>query len=259
MATLAGKVAIVTGAGSGIGAASARRLAAEGAHVVVNDRDDAALGETMATLDGPGHHPVGGDVSSEDTAQRLASTALEAHGRIDVLVNNAGIHFIRDITDTSPAEWDAVVATNLKSMFLCSRAVIPAMVEQRSGSIVNLASISAFIGQEFGGPSTYLYNVTKAGALQLAVSLATRYAADGIRVNAVCPGATRTRQIQHALPDLPKDEEERVWQFAGSELTPLGRVGRPEEIAAAIAFLASDESSFVTGAPLIVDGGYLAR
>jgi meso-butanediol dehydrogenase / (S,S)-butanediol dehydrogenase / diacetyl reductase len=256
---LEGSVTIVTGAGSGIGAATARRLAAEGARVIANDADGAAVDDVAASLPGDGHRTVPGDVSREETAEALARTARDAHGRIDVLVNNAGVHFIRDITDTSAEEWDQVVATNLKSMFLCSRAVIPTMVEQQSGSIINLGSISSFIGQEFGGPSTYLYNVTKAGALQLAVSLATRYAADGIRVNAVCPGATRTQQIRHALPDLPPEEEEQVWQFAGKELTPLGRVGRPEEIAAAICFLASDESSFVTGAPLIVDGGYLAR
>lgn len=256
---LDGKVAIVTGAGSGIGAATVRRLASEGARLVVNDLDPAALDDVASSLAGDGHRTVAGDVSQPATAEQLAKDALEEHGRIDVLVNNAGVHFIRDITDTSPEDWDRVMDVNLKSMFLCCRAVIPTMVEQQGGSIVNLASISSFIGQEFGEPSTFLYNVTKAGALQLAVSLATRYAADGIRVNAVCPGATRTLQLRHALPDLPVEEEEQVWQSAGSELTPLRRVGRPEEIAAAVGFLASDESSFVTGAPLIVDGGYLAR
>ncbi len=250
---------MVTGAGRGLGREHALLLAAEGARVVANDLDGTALDEVAASLQDDGHRTLVGDVSVEETAEALARTARDTHGRIDVLVNNAGVHFIRDITDTSPDEWDQVMATNLKSMFLCSRAVIPTMLEQRSGSIVNLASISSFIGQEFGGPSTYLYNVTKAGALQLAVSLATRYAADGIRVNAVCPGATRTQQIRHALPDLPAEDEERVWEIAGTELTPLGRVGQPEEIAAAICFLASDESSFVTGTPLIVDGGYLAR
>jgi meso-butanediol dehydrogenase/(S,S)-butanediol dehydrogenase/diacetyl reductase len=205
------------------------------------------------------HERVAGDVSEEATAAALAARALDRFGRIDVLVNNAGIMWVQEITETTEEDWDRVVGVNLKSMFLCSKHVIPAMLEQRSGSIVNLASISSFIGQEFGGVSTYLYNVTKAGAAQLARSLASRYAADGIRVNAVAPGATRTQQIRHHMPQLSADEEEQIWEFAGTNLTPLGRVGRPHEIAEAILFLASDESSFVTGAVLVADGGYLVR
>jgi meso-butanediol dehydrogenase/(S,S)-butanediol dehydrogenase/diacetyl reductase len=259
MALLEGKVAIVTGAGSGIGQATARRFASEGARLVVNDRDESYLGETLDSLAGSGHEGVAGDVSEEAVAVRLAETARDRFGRIDALVNNAGIHFVADPPDVSVEDWDRVMAINLRSMFLCSKHVIPTMVEQHAGSIVNLASISSFIGQEFGGPSTFLYNVTKAGALQLSVSLATRYAPDGIRVNAVCPGATRTKQIRHLWPQQSQEEEDAIWEFAGTQLTPLGRVGRPEEIAAAIAWLASDESSFVTGAHLVVDGGYLAR
>jgi NAD(P)-dependent dehydrogenase (short-subunit alcohol dehydrogenase family) len=253
---LPGKVAIVTGAGSGLGQATARRFAEEGAKLVLNDVNEDYLKKICDVTGGEG---VAGDVSEWKTAERLAATAKERFGRIDVLVNNAGIMWVQDITDTTPEEFDEVVGINLKSMYLCSKAVIPTMVEQQKGSIVMLASISSFVGQEFGGPSTWLYNVTKAGALQLARSLASRYAADGIRVNAVAPGATRTQQIRHHMPDLTQEQEEEIWSFAGTQLTPLGRVGRPEEIANAILFLASDESSFVTGQPLIVDGGYLVR
>lgn len=257
---LEGKVAIVTGAGSGIGRATAHRLASEGARLVLNDISEAYLEEVAVSVDGE-VRTVAGDVSQEETAARLAATAREAFGRIDVLVNNVGDLYIGEITETPVEDWDRLMATNLRSMFLCCKHVLPAMREQRSGSIVNLASISAFIGQEAeeSGPSFFAYSVTKAGARQLATALATRYAKEGIRVNAVAPGATRTKQVRHFLPDLPPEEEDAIWENAGSVGTPMGRVGRPEEIAAAIAFLASDDASYVTGTTLVADGGYLAR
>jgi NAD(P)-dependent dehydrogenase (short-subunit alcohol dehydrogenase family) len=257
---LEGKVAIVTGAGSGIGQATARRFAEEGARLVLNDVDEDYLRELSASLAGD-HRTVVGDVADEETAIELARTARDAFGRIDVLVNNVGRLFISDITDTSVEDWDALMATNVRSMFLCCKHVVPTMVEQGSGSIVNLASISAFIGQETeeGGPSFFAYAVTKAAARQLATSLATRYAKNGIRVNAVAPGATRTRQVRHFMPELSPEAEDAIWENAGSEGTAMGRVGRPEEIAAVIAFLASDEAAFVTGTTVVADGGYLAR
>jgi meso-butanediol dehydrogenase/(S,S)-butanediol dehydrogenase/diacetyl reductase len=257
---LEGKVAIVTGAGSGIGQATARRLADEGARLVLNDVVEEYLRELEDSLRGE-FRTVIGDIAEEETAKRLAQTAREEFGRIDVLVNNVGHLYLAEITELPIEEWDALMATNVRSMFLCCKHIIPTMLEQRSGSIVNLASISAFIGQEAaeGGPSFFAYAVTKAAARQLATSLATRYARDGIRVNAVAPGATRTRQVRHALPDLSEEEENAIWENAGSVGTPMGRVGRPEEIAAAIAFLASDDASFVTGSTLVADGGYLAR
>jgi NAD(P)-dependent dehydrogenase (short-subunit alcohol dehydrogenase family) len=253
------KVAIVTGAGSGIGNATARRLAEEGAQLVVNDLREEYLDELVPSLSGEGHVAVAGDVSQEATAKELARTAQERFGRIDVLVNNVGDLFFKDITETSVEEWDRLMAVNLRSQFLCCKHVIPAMQEQRSGSIINLSSISAFIGQEMGGQSSFVYNVTKAGARQLATSLATRYAAEGIRVNAVIPGVTRTKQIRHFVPDLPQEQEDEIWETAGNEGAPMARVARPEEIAAVIAFLASDDASYVTGAAYPVDGGYLAR
>jgi meso-butanediol dehydrogenase / (S,S)-butanediol dehydrogenase / diacetyl reductase len=257
---LEGKVAIVTGAGSGIGRATARRFADEGALLVLNDISEDYLGELEAGL-GADHAYLVGDVAQEATAERLTGTARERFGRIDVLVNNVGDLFIAEITETSVEDWDRLMATNLRSMFLCCKHVIPTMLEQGAGSIVNLSSISAFIGQEAeaGGPSFFAYSVTKAGARQLATNLATRYAKEGIRVNAVAPGATRTRQVRHFLPDLSEEEEDAIWENAGAQGTPMGRVGRPEEIAAAIVFLASDEASFVTGTTLLADGGYTAR
>ena len=143
---------------------------------------------------------------------------------------------------------------NLKSMFLCCKHAIPRMLRHKKGAIVNLASISSFIGQEMGGASTFAYNITKAGALQLTKSLASRYAAEGIRVNCVCPGAIETNIVKAATPE----ERAEIWRMAAPS-HPLGRNGQPEEVAQAILFLASDEASFVTGCPLLVDGGYLSR
>jgi len=257
---LEGKVAIITGAGSGIGQATARRFAQEGARLVLNDVVEDYVRELDGSLDGE-LRTVIGDVALEETAKRLADTAREEFGRIDVLVNNVGHLYVAEITELTIEEWDTLMATNVRSMFLCCKHVIPTMVEQGGGSIVNLASISAFIGQEAveEGPSFFAYAVTKAAARQLSTSLATRYAKQGIRVNAVAPGATRTKQVRHAMPDLSEEDENQIWENAGAVGTPMGRVGRPEEIAAAIAFLASDEASFVTGSTLVADGGYLAR
>jgi NAD(P)-dependent dehydrogenase (short-subunit alcohol dehydrogenase family) len=249
------KVAIVTGAASGIGRATALLFAREGARLVLNDIDQQGLEAVLTDLGKEKARAVGGDVAQEETARRLAQEAVSAFGRIDVLVNNAGVFFDKDITDMTVEEWDRLMDANLKSMFLCCKHVIPHMLRQKKGSIVNLASISSFIGTEMDGRSTFAYAITKAGALQLTKSLTTRYAAEGIRVNCVCPGITQTNIIKH------RGTPEWVAEFwrAGGAAQPIGRPGRPEEVANAILFLASDEASLVTGCPLLVDGGYLAR
>lgn len=248
------KVAIVTGAASGIGRATAIAFAGEGARLVLNDLDVQGLEAVTRRAGGESTRAVTGSVADEAVARGLAHEAITAFGRIDILVNNAGIHFVKDITEMTVAQWDRLMDVNLKSMFLCCKHVIPHMVKQKKGAIVNLASISSFIGQEMEGASTFAYNVTKAGALQLTKSLATRYAADGIRVNCVCPGNVETNILKRGTPA----EVAEFWR-AASRAEPIGRNAQPEEIANAILFLASDESSFVTGSPLIVDGGYLAR
>jgi len=248
------RVAIVTGAASGIGRATAILFAGEGAKLVLNDLDAPGLEAVALRIGKAGARAVTGSVADEGVARRLAQEAISAFGRIDILVNNAGIHFVKDITEMTVDEWDRLMNINLKSMFLCCKHVIPHMVKQHRGAIVNLASISSFIGQEMEGASTFAYNVTKAGALQLTKSLATRYASDGIRVNCVCPGNVETNILKRATAA----EVTEFWR-AASRSEPIGRNAQPEEIASAILFLASDESSFVTGSPLIVDGGYLAR
>jgi len=248
------KVAIVTGAASGIGRSTATLFAREGARLVLNDIDVRGLEGLMLQMPAERARTIVGNVADESIARQLAQESISAFGRIDVLVNNAGVHFVKDITEMTVEEWDRLMDINLKSMFLCSKHVIPHMLKQNRGSIVNLASISSFIGQEMDGASTFAYNVTKAGALQLTRSLASRYAADGIRVNCVCPGNVETNILKRETPA----EVAEFWRQA-SRSEPIGRNAQPEEIANAILFLASDESSFVTGAPLIVDGGYLAR
>jgi NAD(P)-dependent dehydrogenase (short-subunit alcohol dehydrogenase family) len=248
------KIAIVTGAASGIGRATALRFASEGARLILNDIDRDGLDAVVTKAGRDNGRAVVGNVIEEDTARRLAEQAMSAFGRIDVLVNNAGIHMARDITEMTIDEWDRLMNINLKSMFLCCKHVIPHMLKLKKGSIVNLASISSFVGQEMEGASTFAYNITKAGALQLTKSLATRYAADGIRVNCVCPGNVETNIIHRGTAS----EVAEFWRAARSA-EPMGRNAQPEEIANAILFLASDEASFITGCPLLVDGGYLAR
>ena len=251
---LANKVAIVSGAASGIGRATAQLFAKEGARLILNDIDADGLEKLAVQLGTDRAKTVMGDVAREETARQLAQAATNSFDRIDVLINNAGIHFVKDITEMTVDEWDRLMNINLKSMFLCCKHVIPRMLTQRKGSIVNLASISSFIGQEMDGASTFAYNVTKAGALQLTKSLASRYAADGVRVNCVCPGNVETNIIQRGS----SHEVAEFWRLA-ARAEPIGRNAQPEEIANAILFLASDESSFVTGCPLLVDGGYLSR
>jgi meso-butanediol dehydrogenase/(S,S)-butanediol dehydrogenase/diacetyl reductase len=257
------RVAIITGAGSGIGAAVARRLADEGARLVVNDLERPYLDDLLGSLPADDHEVVAGDIALESTARAMAAAAVDRWGRIDVLVTNVGLMHFGDVTQTSVEDWDRVMTTNVRGQFLSCKHVLPTMLAQQSGSIVNIASVSAFVGQEFetedAALSSFVYNASKAAGRQLATSLATRYARDGIRVNSVVPGATRTNQLRHFLPDMPQEEEDRIWQGAGADGTPLGRVARPEEIAAVAAFLASDEASFVTGAAWVADGGVLAR
>ncbi len=258
---LDGKIAIVTGAGSGIGRATAIRLAQEGASLVLNDLNPKTLDEIAKQIvkeHGVKVAAAPGDVSREETAAAIAGTASGQFGRADILVNDAGIHHIGDITEVTLEDWNRLIATNLTSMFLVTRAIIPMMLKQRAGAIVNLASISSFVGQEMGGKSTFLYNITKAGVMQLTTSLATRYAAEGIRVNCVCPGGVKTNLILGSLLKGQDRIDESVWTAVGAS-HPMNRVAEPAEIAAAIAFLASDDASFITGAALPVDGGYLAR
>jgi meso-butanediol dehydrogenase / (S,S)-butanediol dehydrogenase / diacetyl reductase len=240
MSRLAGKRAVVTGGGSGIGRATARRFAAEGATVVVADLIAERAEEVAAEIGGTA---VQADVTVAGDVARM----VEAAGRVDVLVNNAGGGFADDLLAIGEEEWDADVTVNLKSAFLCSKAVLPAMIEQGSGVIVNITSVNgiAFFANE-------PYSAAKAGMISLTRSMAVRYGKHGIRAVAIAPGTIRSPIWQERVDKEPAIFERLVRWY------PLGRVGEPEDVAKAAVFLASDDASWITGDVLRVDGGLLA-
>jgi NAD(P)-dependent dehydrogenase (short-subunit alcohol dehydrogenase family) len=252
---LEGKVAIVTGAAAGIGRATAVRFAAEGARLVVADLDEPGLERLVAQVDaefGSDIHTVVADVSRDADAQRIVQTAVTAYAGVDVLVANAGIIPLGTLADSTPDDWDQVMAIDGRGMFLTCKYSVAAMRETgRGGSVVCLSSISGMAGQK--GQATY--GPAKFVATGLTRHLAVELAEHGIRVNAVAPGTINTERVQR-LPDEPGGPE---YLEAIVARHPMGRLGDPDEVAAAILFLASDEASFVTGAVLPVDGGFLAQ
>jgi NAD(P)-dependent dehydrogenase (short-subunit alcohol dehydrogenase family) len=257
---LAGRVAIVTGAGSGIGRATAEVLATEGASLVINDVDEVAVNRTLADLACHGEQPhvaVVGDISEEETAVRLAAAATGSLGGLDIVVGVVGVMYFKDIGDVSVEDFDRVMAVNVRGMFVLCKHAIPELLERGRGAVVLVTSTSAYRGQEFNGVSSFAYNTSKAAVRQLATSLATRYGPDGIRVNAIAPGVTRTAHLANFLGNVAPEYEEGIFATAGAG-TPLRRYAAPEEIARAIAFLVSDDASYVTGTTLVVDGGMMA-
>jgi NAD(P)-dependent dehydrogenase (short-subunit alcohol dehydrogenase family) len=230
----------VTGGGSGIGRATCRRFAAEGATVVVADLLGERAEEVAAEIGGTA-------VKADVTVAADVARMVEAAGRIDVLVNNAGGGFADDLLEISEEEWDTDVTVNLKSAFLCSKAVLPGMIEQGSGVIVSIASVNgiAFFANE-------PYSAAKAGLISLTRSMAVRYGKHGIRAVAIAPGTIRSPLWQERVDKEPAIFERLVRWY------PLGRVGEPEDVANAAAFLASDDASWISGDVLRVDGGLLA-
>jgi len=249
---LADKVAVITGAGSGIGRAAAQLFAAEGAVVVVADVVAQAAEDTVASITGAGGRAaaVGADVSDEAQVAVVVDAAVRQFGALHVLFNNAGIFPGDDggVLDTPPDTWDRVMRVNLKGVWLCCRAAVPAMLEAGGGSIVNVASFVALMG---AATAQVAYTASKGGVLAFTRELAVEYARQGIRANALCPGPIETPLLAELLAD-PARRQRRLVHI------PAGRLGRPEEIARAALFLASDESSFMTGAALVVDGGITA-
>jgi 3-oxoacyl-[acyl-carrier protein] reductase len=238
-------VAIVTGAAQGIGLATAETLARRGFHVVVADIDGERAEQVAAKLGREGAEASSGavDVASRDSVDRLVSRVVASHGRIDVLVNNAGIAGRAvPLVDVTDEEWETMIRVDLTSVFYCCRAVLPHMLGRKKGAIVNVASIS---GKE-GNPNMVPYSAAKAGVIALTKAVAKEVATSGVRVNAVAPAVIETAILETLTPEQVQYMRSRV---------PMGRFGLPQEAAAVIAFLASDESSFVTGQCYDVSGG----
>jgi NAD(P)-dependent dehydrogenase (short-subunit alcohol dehydrogenase family) len=244
------KIAVVTGAGSGIGAASAARFAREGAAVLVADIRGHKAQQTAAEITDGGAVAVAMevDVSQAQSVQAMIERCIEQFGRIDVLFNNAGTLRPGNAVELDVSDWDLVMAVNVRSVFLGAKYAVPHMQAQGAGSIINTASISGLHGD--GG--AVVYAASKAAVINLTRALSTDHAAEGIRVNAICPGTIETPPVQRMMSD-PQVLETNLKAHA------MGRLGQPEEIANAALWLASDESSFVTGEALVVDGGLRAQ
>ena len=245
MQRLQDRVAVITGAGSGIGLASARRLAAEGATVVAVDIDEASGKAAAAETDGVF---LAADVADEDQVRELFDGIAARFGRIDIAFNNAGISPPEDdsILTTGLDAWRRVQEVNLTSVYLCCKYVLPHMRKAGKGSIINTASFVAVLG---AATSQISYTASKGGVLAMSRELGVQFAREGIRVNALCPGPVNTPLLQELFAKDPERAARRLVHV------PMGRFAEPEEVAAAVAFLASDDSSFITAAQFLVDGG----
>jgi NAD(P)-dependent dehydrogenase (short-subunit alcohol dehydrogenase family) len=251
---LDGKAAAVTGGASGIGEATARRFAEEGAHVAIADIDAERGRAVAAEIEAKGGRAIFTETHTEREAEAAAfvRAAAERFGRLDILVNNAGMRLYQTVVEASEASWDAILAVNVKGYAFCAKAAIPLMRRTGGGSIVNVASIRSVVA----GGNMVQYDTTKAAVAGLTRAMALDHAGEGIRVNAVCPGPIFTRFHERRATTAGKTFEEFRAEFGRG--TMLKRPGTPAEVAACILFLASDDSSYVTGTSLFVDGGHVA-
>jgi len=245
MTRLDGRIAIVTGAGQGIGQGVALCLARAGAHVVVNDTAQDRIAQTVTEIQALGSQALGmqANITQANEVDRLVQESLGRFGKIDILVSNAGVVVVKSITDQTEADWDKVLNVNLKGVFLCCHRVVQEMIKQQRGAIVNIASIAAF---HYTVPHVP-YAASKAGVVALTRDLAYEVARHGIRVNAIAPGPIETPMMGSALTSQQKE--------GYAKQVPLGRLGQPHDIGNAAVFLVSDEASFITGTTLPVSGG----
>lgn len=246
MSRLSDKVAIITGAASGIGLGIAQLFVKEGAKVVFSDINKS--GKDAAAAAGRNALFIECDVSDVESVRNLVTKTLETFGTIDILINNAGIIYQKPISETSDEDWNAVININLKGPFLLSREILPTFEKQGKGKIVNMASIAGVIGYE----NLSAYCASKGGIIAMTRSLALEYAPKNINVNCICPGAIKT-----GMTKVIEDNELMLKQVLMS--IPVGRMGDPIDIANAALYLASDESDYVTGASIVVDGGWSVR
>jgi NAD(P)-dependent dehydrogenase (short-subunit alcohol dehydrogenase family) len=258
MFRLDGKVALVTGAGSGIGEAIARVYAEQGAHVVIGDIQLEAASRVAASIQESGGlaTTLAFDVADEAQVQMTMQKIVSTRGRLDILVNNAGISHVGNLLETSVDDWDRVMRVNARGVFLCAREGVRQMLAQSpaGGVIINMASVAGMIAVERRLP----YGASKGAVLALTRAIAIDYATRGIRCNAICPGTVHTPFVEGYLARsfAGHEDEERQKLHARQ---PIGRMGLPDEIAKAALYLASDEAAFVTGSPLVIDGGWTAR
>lgn len=245
-----GKVALITGAASGMGAATAREFMAAGGQVVIVDRN-APLAEQVAAEIGAGS-PVIGDVSDSSFCNHAIQSAVERYGRLDVLVNAAGVIVRADALNTSDEQWHHVMNVNISGLFFMCRAALRVMKEQGSGAIINFGSIWGTVG----GTGHAAYCASKGAVQQLTKAMALDHARDGIRINAVCPGEIETPMLSFGRAAPPTREE---LDEMADRVVPMGRLGQPVEVARVVLFLASEYASYMTGAMVAVDAGYTTR
>lgn len=254
MQLLAGKVAIVTGSGSGIGRGVALCMARAGAKVCVADVQVGAGQETVGLIQQEGGQAVfvETDVSRSEDARRLVEKTVETFGKLDILVNNAGVMHNASVVEETEDGWDRILNINLKGVFNCSKYAVPEMMKQKGGAIINIGSVTGILGY----PNLSAYCASKGGVISLTRAMAMDYAAHNIRVNSINPGTIDT-PILHRFLETAKNPESARQSFIA--LHPIGRLGTPEDIGHAAVFLASDWAAFITGHALVVDGGFSVR